>query len=100
MGKKRTHVPNKLKLYREQAGYTQRDIAGILEFKTSNIVSSWENDLSRPSLEYVLKLQHLYHTLPGELFAELNERYREDVEVALKRYFDNQSEKPEFEDDS
>ena len=100
MGKKRAFVPNKLKWYREQAGYTQKDVANILKINTPTMISSWELDLARPGLEYVLKLMHLYHTLPSELFAELSDQYYEEVAGSVKLHRKKKTPEPEIEDDS
>jgi len=86
MGIDLRNVPNRLKLYREMEGYTQKDVASILSFKNSAVISSWELGTSRPSLEYVLKLSILYHTLPGELFCDLYTIYRNEIVEARKKF--------------
>lgn len=93
MGVARKCVPNKLKWYRNLEGYTQKDVAKILRFKTPAIICSWERSLSCPSLEYVLKLSMLYHTLPAELFCDLNDDCREELLAAIKRFKDGKSTK-------
>jgi transcriptional regulator with XRE-family HTH domain len=88
MGRDWKGMPNKLKLYRQMEGYSQRDVAQILSFKNSAVISSWEMGRNRPSFEYLLKLSILYHTLPAELFCDLYQHYREQIQEA-KRKFDS-----------
>ena len=100
MGKEREHVPNKLRWYRELKDLSQKDVAVILQLKNSCMISEWENDVVRPNLDYVLKLSHLYSTLPGELFCDLSDRHRDEITAAFKRHVENKEEKQAFYDDS
>ena len=49
------------KLCRKQSGLTQKQVAEKLGIQQSNI-SDWENDISRPSYEFLIRLAHeIYH---------------------------------------
>ncbi|MDR3318243.1 MAG: helix-turn-helix domain-containing protein [Clostridiales bacterium] len=57
------------KLFREHrtiAGYTQKQLAEYLQIHQSNI-SDWENDISRPEYENLIKLARLYQITLDEL---------------------------------
>jgi transcriptional regulator with XRE-family HTH domain len=50
---------NKFKQLRKLNGLTQKQVADILMIKQSNI-SDWENNVSRPEYENLIKLSKLY----------------------------------------
>ena len=56
---------------RKSANLTQREVAEYLSIYQSNI-SDWENDISRPDYETLIKLSHLYSATLCELL-EINE---------------------------
>lgn len=62
--------PNRLKKYRCMYGYTQKQVAEILGMNQSNLISEWEKGITSPSLNNLLKLANLYHTLIEELYNE------------------------------
>ena len=51
---------------RKQSKRSQKQVADALGIHQSNI-SDWENDVSRPSLEYLIALAHLYEVTLYEL---------------------------------
>lgn len=51
---------------RNQAKLTQTDVAKELKIRQSNI-SDWENDISRPSYEYLIALTKIYDVSLYEL---------------------------------
>lgn len=51
---------------RLEAGFTQKQVAEFLEIRQSNI-SDWENDISRPEYEKLIKLANLYDVSLEEL---------------------------------
>ena len=56
---------------RKAANLTQKEVADHLHIYQSNI-SDWENDISRPDYETLIKLSHLYSATLYELL-EVNE---------------------------
>ena len=56
---------------RKENGYTQKQIADMLGIEQSNI-SDWENNISRPEYENLIKLAKIYgETLESLLGIEL-----------------------------
>ena len=51
---------------RKQKGYSQKQVADKLNIHQSNI-SDWENDVSRPSYEYLIAIADLYEVTIYEL---------------------------------
>ena len=51
---------------RKQSGLTQKEVSEKLGIYQSNI-SDWENDTSRPSLEFLIELADLYEATLYEL---------------------------------
>ena len=66
-----SRTPNKLKLFRQSNGYSQKKVARILGLADTSILSRWEHGVAVPSLVHVFRLSRIYHTLPHELFQEL-----------------------------
>src|SRR5690349_15992598 len=93
MGNKRKIIPNKLQRCRIIHGYTQKDVATILRFKSANIISSWELGTSGPSLENVLKLSKLYHTLPADLFSRLDAICQKEIDEGLSLFVEAKAKK-------
>ena len=54
------------KKIRKECGFTQKDVAEKLRLSQSN-VSDWENDVSRPEYENLIKLALLYNVSMEEL---------------------------------
>lgn len=51
-------------------GYSQKEVAKLLGFKSASRISRWERGLGMPSVVNLLKLSFLYSTLPAELYAD------------------------------
>jgi len=84
-GKDIKKIPNCLSKYRRQKGFTQKEVARILGFKQSSIISKWENGVSLPSTTYLLKLSVLYGRPTEALFTDLYKRIKEDIFAALDK---------------
>lgn len=54
------------KKYRKDAGLSQKQVAEKFGICQSN-VSDWENDVSRPEYERLIKLAEIYEVTVGEL---------------------------------
>ena len=70
MANVKSHIPNSLKKYRDRMGYSQKEVARILGFKSAGRLSRWERGLAMPSVENLLKLSFLYSTLPAQLYSD------------------------------
>ena len=87
-------IPNKLKKYRRITGFSQKDVAEILEFKRTNKISSWEKGKQDPCIENLLKLSVLYSTLPAELYSDLYWMIREKVVASRNKFFLKKQKNP------
>jgi transcriptional regulator with XRE-family HTH domain len=65
-----TRTPNRLRKYRSEAGYSQRQAARLLGFNSAAQLSRWENGSTIPTVENLLKLSILYHHLPTQLYLD------------------------------
>lgn len=68
MAESNSPIANNLKKYRRIIGYSQKEVAKILGFKSTSRISLWEKGKAMPSIENILKLSALYSTLPNELY--------------------------------
>jgi transcriptional regulator with XRE-family HTH domain len=76
---------NNLKKYRRIAGYTQKDVALILDITYTAGISKWEKGFLLPCTEHLFILSHLYNALPNELYPSLWESLKQ--EAAEKKSF-------------
>jgi transcriptional regulator with XRE-family HTH domain len=60
-------------------GYTLKEVAWLLNLKSTNRLSRWENGRTQPNLKNALKLCILYRTLVDQLFTE----YRNELKVHI-----------------
>ena len=62
--------PNRLKVIRQNAGYTQQQIARLLGHSNSNALCAWEKEHTMPNGTNLLKLCIIYRKTPKELYPE------------------------------
>jgi transcriptional regulator with XRE-family HTH domain len=62
-------------MYRKLMRYSQKQAAGLLDVKTSQL-SKWENGVQMPNGISLIKLSIIYHTLPTELYFEYFQEQR------------------------
>lgn len=60
-------MSQKIKLLREQAGWTQAELARRL-ITTRASVNAWESGISMPSTQYIIKLSRIFHVSTDYLF--------------------------------
>lgn len=65
-------------------GYSQFEVMFMLGFQSTSRISRWENGETIPSVKNLLKLSILYKTLPNELFYELVQELRVEIEEKWK----------------
>jgi transcriptional regulator with XRE-family HTH domain len=70
MGIKRKNTPNSLRKYRRLMGYTQSEVAFLLDIHCRARISRWEQGICMPSAENLLYMSILYCTLPHELYPD------------------------------
>jgi len=76
------NIPNCLRKYRKARGLTQKDVARILNLKSTSLVSRWEKGICLPSTLNIFKLAALYRTMAEALFYNLTRTSKEKI---LKR---------------
>lgn len=80
MNKRKDIIPNRLKEYRKQHGYKQREVAKMLGFNSFERISYWEKGESIPNLLNLFKLSLIYRATPMQLYSELLDRIEQDIE--------------------
>jgi len=81
-------IPNCLRKYRKARGLKQKDVADILNLKSTGIISRWEKGICLPSPLNIFKLAALYRTMTDALFIDLIRMLKEKIlrrEEALKK---------------
>ena len=53
---KRRYIQNRIRKYRLEAGYTQRDVARLLKQPNASRVCLWENGICLPTTEHLIDL--------------------------------------------
>ena len=91
-------ICDRIKQLREQAGYSQAQLAKRLDVTRSS-VNAWEMGLSMPTTQYVVTLAKLFHVSADYLLGltasssiVLDGYTQEELEMLYKliRYFDDQ----------
>ena len=91
-------ICDRIKQLREQAGYSQAQLAKRLDVTRSS-VNAWEMGLSMPTTQYVVTLAKLFHVSADYLLGltasssiVLDGYTQEEIELIYKliRYFDDQ----------
>lgn len=60
-------MSEKIKLLREQSGWTQAELARRL-VTTRSSVNAWESGISMPSTQYIVELSRIFHVSTDYLF--------------------------------
>lgn len=78
-------VPNCLRKYRRVRGFSQREVAVLLGFKSTSMISRWEKGHCMPSYLNVLRLAIVYRTMTDALFIDLMRLLRDDIRKKEER---------------
>jgi transcriptional regulator with XRE-family HTH domain len=62
-------MQNNLKNLRIKQGFTQKQVAELLDLDCENRISRWENDQAMPSLKNLLRLANLYGVKLDQLYS-------------------------------
>lgn len=62
-----TRYRTRLRMYRRQRGFSQAEVATVLQLKSPAIVSRWERGEQVPSPRRLLELSALYQRLVNDL---------------------------------
>jgi transcriptional regulator with XRE-family HTH domain len=76
-----------LKKARTNAGLSQKEVAAILGYKSSQFVSNWERGLSSPPVTTLRRLCSLYRTSENEMFEMIRTIAVRQLEQDLRREF-------------
>lgn len=84
---KQKYIPvNSLWRIRQANVLELKQVAKLLGLKSSTNISRYENSLSQPNLQTVIKLMLIYNTNLKEMFPGLFDRCRKEIEDNLKKY--------------
>ena len=85
--REKRHIPNRLRKYRILKGNSQSEVADQLSLKSIVPIDNWEKGLSLPNLENLLKLSILYEVREEELYNQVAEVLRSEMQkrVAPKK---------------
>lgn len=78
------YIPSRLKYFRRLMQLTQYQVADRLGIKSASRISQWEKGLCMPSVENLIKLSAIYHTLVNELYDELYKQALKEQEEFTK----------------
>lgn len=81
MEKEHRFFPNTLRLQRRTLGYTQRQVAALLDLHDTVPLSKWERGEKLPNTINLIKLCLIYEALPNNLFPELFQSFRTSIEL-------------------
>jgi transcriptional regulator with XRE-family HTH domain len=81
----RKHIPNRLRKHRRVKRLKQFEVAYLLGINGASQVSRWEQGEAMPSAENLLKLYIIYGSLIEEMYFDLIQEYREDIERKSKK---------------
>ncbi len=52
-------------------GFSQKEVAEILGFKSPSCISRWEKGISIPSWQHLFELSFIYSTIPNQFYDDL-----------------------------
>ncbi|NHJ31776.1 MAG: helix-turn-helix transcriptional regulator [Asgard group archaeon] len=73
---------NRLWKYRKERGYTQLEVAYLLELKTSSQICKWERGRSLPNVPQLMRLSAVYRRIADDLMWDL---FNQERDIVLKR---------------
>lgn len=63
-------ILNRLRKFRKQMGYSQKDVSILLGHKCTSQLSRWEEGLAMPSIINLFKLSIIYSRLPTDIYLD------------------------------
>jgi hypothetical protein len=86
MAKPHTCIPNNLKWYREQRGYSLKDVVAMFGHTYTSSVSTWETGAVVPGLFNAFKLSRLYRTSSTDLFEDLYKMAVAEIDTSKEEF--------------
>lgn len=80
MVKQPQQVCNYLRLYRKKNGLSQKDVAYLIGYKSTNSISNYERGHKLPQLANLLKLEIIYHTPVAFLFKDHYQEFKKEIQ--------------------
>lgn len=90
--KKSPKVANRLKYFRRLCGYTQEEVAALIEVNPVQI-SDWEKGKKQPSLTNAFKLAKAYYRYTEHLFPELNSEIEQRINIKFQQRYEQSIKK-------
>lgn len=84
-------IPNQLRRYRRTRALRQKDVAVILELKSTSMISRWEQGRCLPSSINLFRLAVIYRTMVDALFYEFKSRLGEEISKREQRAMKNKA---------
>lgn len=78
-----SRFPNRIKEIRVSLGYTQKEVAELLELAHSGNISRWEKGLVLPSLIHLIELSILYQTTIEYVYPDMWLIIKKDIEAKV-----------------
>jgi transcriptional regulator with XRE-family HTH domain len=76
-----------LKTKREEAGYSQGQIAKRLKYTSPQFVSNWERGISCPPIKILKTLADLYNVSSDELFELVLQHSVEQLKISMENEY-------------
>lgn len=87
MNKNFHRCQNCLRKYRKARGLKQKDVARILQLKSTSMISRWESGVCLPDTLNLLKLFVLYRTFVDALLFDLVRTLRDELQSREEKVF-------------
>ena len=89
---KKYQPPNRGKHFRNEAGYSLKQVAFLLDIKNFGRISEWENGISNPSLENAIGLAIIYQRFESQIYYELRKKIAQKIEHRRKLLTDSKGQ--------
>jgi transcriptional regulator with XRE-family HTH domain len=84
-------IPNQLRRYRRTRALRQKDVAVILDLKSTSMISRWEQGRCLPSSLNIFRLAVIYRTMVDALFFEFKCRLGNEISKREQRAMKNKT---------
>jgi transcriptional regulator with XRE-family HTH domain len=82
-----TDITNALVKYRKRMNFSQKQVAALLGFRNTAILSHYEKGTALPSLKRAMALEAIYRVPIAFLFPNLNQQIRSEIREKEDRIF-------------
>ena len=78
--------PNRLRYYRQKKGYGELQVALYIGLKNENALVKWENGITMPSGDKIVKLTAVYNAKFRQLYPVMWRRAKKEIEANSKKF--------------